>query len=445
MALPARAGPPSIQGGLRILEARESSLQILPEPARPTNVWGYNGEVAGPLLRVKKGEELNVRLVNKLSQPTTLHWHGLRIINSMDGAAGLTQEPAQPGSSLDYRFTPPDSGLFWYHPHCLPYSGEQLARGLHGALIIDEETPPLADRDMLAVLTDWQLGEGGQIRDFDFAADGTGAGRIGETVTCNSRAAELQETLPPSARVRLRLFNAAHSRIMVLGFEDVAPLVLAVDSQPCEPFEPAHGRLPLLPGARFDVMFDLAPAAGARAPLMLLGANEVSRPLMSFTTAGPRRPPLPPIAPLTQNPLLPAVIKLEAAHRASLTIEAKADAKPGGSSEPQGSPLHWSLYGQSGRGFGPSPLFSVRRNTPVTLAFVNRTLFPQPMRVHGHAMRILHALDDGWEPYWCDTVLVAPGKTKRVAFIADNPGKWAIESAMAGRQATGLAAWFEVR
>ncbi len=192
MALPARAGPPSIQGGLRILEARESSLQILPEPARPTNVWGYNGEVAGPLLRVKKGEELNVRLVNKLSQPTTLHWHGLRIINSMDGAAGLTQEPAQPGSSLDYRFTPPDSGLFWYHPHCLPYSGEQLARGLHGALIIDEETPPLADRDMLAVLTDWQLGEGGQIRDFDFAADGTGAGRIGETVTCNSRAAELQ-------------------------------------------------------------------------------------------------------------------------------------------------------------------------------------------------------------------------------------------------------------
>jgi FtsP/CotA-like multicopper oxidase with cupredoxin domain len=60
-------------------------------------------------------------------------------------------------------------------------------------------------------------------------------------------------------------------------------------------------------------------------------------------------------------------------------------------------------------------------------------------------MRLLHDLDDGWEPYWRDTVLIAPGKTKHVAFVADNPGKWVIESFKAARQAKGTASWFEVR
>jgi FtsP/CotA-like multicopper oxidase with cupredoxin domain len=59
-------------------------------------------------------------------------------------------------------------------------------------------------------------------------------------------------------------------------------------------------------------------------------------------------------------------------------------------------------------------------------------------------MRVLLPLDDGWEPYWRDCVLVPAGKTKQVAFIADNRGKWAIECLMAGRQAAGMAAWFEV-
>jgi FtsP/CotA-like multicopper oxidase with cupredoxin domain len=80
----------------------------------------------------------------------------------------------------------------------------------------------------------------------------------------------------------------------------------------------------------------------------------------------------------------------------------------------------------------------------VTLGFVNHTAFVQQMHVHGHAMRLLHDLDDGWEPYWRDAVLVPEGKTKHAAFVADNPGKWAIECLIAGRQATGMATWFQV-
>ena len=125
LALPARAELPAQQDGFRVLEAREGKLQLLPEPASPTAVWGYNGEVPGPILRFKKGEEVKVRLVNKLAQPTSLNWHGVRIVNAMDGVAGLTQEPVPPGGTFDYRFTPPDSGLYWYHPHASPFIGEQ--------------------------------------------------------------------------------------------------------------------------------------------------------------------------------------------------------------------------------------------------------------------------------------------------------------------------------
>ena len=66
------------------------------------------------------------------------------------------------------------------------------------------------------------------------------------------------------------------------------------------------------------------------------------------------------------------------------------------------------------------------------------------MHVHGHCMRLLHDLDDGWEPYWRNSVIVAKGATKRVAFVADTPGKWALRSDVADQEAAGLAGWFEV-
>ncbi|MGH6820447.1 MAG: multicopper oxidase family protein, partial [Methylocella sp.] len=257
LTLPARAELPSPQDGFSVLEARDGNLRLLPEPASPTAVWCYNGEVPGPLLRFKKGEEVKVRLVNKLAQPATLNWHGVRIVNAMDGVAGLTQEPVLPGGSFDYRFTPPDSGLYWYHSHALPFIGEQLDRGLYGVLIVDEPESPVVDRDMLVVLADWKLDDKGQLAGFNAATDATGAGRIGPLVTLNSRAVPVEETLPPLSRLRLRVLSAVDTRLMLIAFNGVRPLILAVDGQPCEAFEPVRQMVPLGPGARFDVMLDL--------------------------------------------------------------------------------------------------------------------------------------------------------------------------------------------
>jgi FtsP/CotA-like multicopper oxidase with cupredoxin domain len=445
LALPARAELPAQQDGFRVLEAREGKLQLLPEPASPTAVWGYNGGVPGPILRFKKGEEVKVRLVNKLAQPTSLNWHGVRIVNAMDGVAGLTQEPVPPGGTFDYRFTPPDSGLYWYHPHASPFIGEQQGRGLYGVMIVDEPEPPTADRDMLVVLADWKLDGNGQIAGFDAATDAAGAGRIGPRVTLNARAIPVEETLPPSSRLRLRVLSAANSRLMLIAFNGARPLILAVDGQPCEAFEPARQKIPLGPGARFDVMLDLPGDAGSEANVTIVGDNEPDRVLLTFKTAGEKRSPMPPIASLPQNPLLPSEIKLQASRKVDILIEAIASSGTGPTpAAAQERLLYWKLNGKAVPGFAREPLFSVKRGTPVTLGFVNHTAFVQQMHVHGHTMRLLHDLDDGWEPYWRDAVLVPEGKTKHVAFLADNPGKWAIECLMAERQASGMATWFEV-
>ncbi len=90
------------------------------------------------------------------------------------------------------------------------------------------------------------------------------------------------------------------------------------------------------------------------------------------------------------------------------------------------------------------PLAKVARGAPTVFAFANRTAVVQAMRLGGHVARLLHSMDDGWEPYWRDTILIQPGRTLHVAFIADNPGKWPIESAIPEHRAAGVGAWFEV-
>jgi FtsP/CotA-like multicopper oxidase with cupredoxin domain len=488
-ALPGRAEPPGPQDGPRILEAREGKLMLLPEPGQPTVIWGYEGAVPGPLLRFKKGEEVKIRLVNKLPQPTSLTWHGVRILNSMDGVAGLTQAPVPPGGAFDYRFTPPDSGLYWYHPHVLPFFAGQLAHGLCGVMIIDEPEPPIADRDMVVILSDWDLDSKGQIKKYErpdaaIRADGADRNFQGEEpaspppvmggldpavqahqtgvwmpglrpgmtaeaagndhwneplVTVNARSVPLEELLPASSRLRLRIVNAC-TRHIVLTFAGLTPFVLAIDSQPCEVFAPAKNMIPLGPGARADVMADLPSEPAARATLSLLG-DQANRALLAFKTAGSQRSPLPAISSLPQNPLLPAAIKLEASRRFNITIDALAAAQL---AVPQAQPAAFTLSGKAYDGFAPPPLFSVKRGMPLTLGFTNRTGSVQAIHLHGHAMRLLHDLDDGWEPYWRDTLLVAEGKTKHVAFVADNPGKWAIDCLTASGQEGALASWFEV-
>ena len=120
----------------KTLVAAEGRVLITPDPYPQTQVWCYDGIVPGPEIRLRQGEPLRVSIENRLSQETTVHWHGLRIPNAMDGAPYVTQPPIQPEDRFIYEFAPPDAGTFWYHPHA--HSAEQVGRGLMGALITEE-------------------------------------------------------------------------------------------------------------------------------------------------------------------------------------------------------------------------------------------------------------------------------------------------------------------
>lgn len=149
------------------LRATVKAVQLLPSDYPKTEIWGYSGGTPGPEIRVPQGGRVRRRFVNDLPQASTVHWHGIRAANSMDGVAGLTQAPVQPRGSFDYDFTVRDAGTYWYHAH--NRSVEQVARGLHGPLIVDEKAPPDIDRDITLVLDDWLLEpDGGQLNpDFE--------------------------------------------------------------------------------------------------------------------------------------------------------------------------------------------------------------------------------------------------------------------------------------
>jgi FtsP/CotA-like multicopper oxidase with cupredoxin domain len=465
IALPARSfaeGTPA--DGFRVLRARPGDTRLRGNGEPPTATWGYDGMVPGPTLRLKQGEELKVRLVNELRQPTVVHWHGLRLPNAMDGVPHLTQMPIEPGASFDYHFVPPDAGTFWYHSHFL--SSEQLARGLYGVLVVEERDPVEVDRDLVLVVADWRLMDDGVIApNFGNFHDAAMAGRLGQYITLNS-ADSLDVPVKTNERVRLRIINSANARIFEFRIAQHAARVMAVDGQPCPPYLARNGALRLAPGNRVDLFLDATLAPGSHAPILVddLRGREMEIGRIVYDAGPPLRPaPLAEPKALADNPL-PARLDLANAFKLDVPLDGGGMAMMMGRGgmmggggmgggmggggfrgygiAPQGR--IWALANISSTGHDGPPLFTVERGRTVALTFANNSPFPHAMHVHGHHFRQLERTGDGKRPYWLDTVIVDAQLTERIAFVADNPGKWMLHCHMLEHQESGMAAWFQV-
>ncbi|HEU0114680.1 MAG TPA: multicopper oxidase family protein [Thermomicrobiales bacterium] len=428
----ADAAPPPATDSLGF-DAAPARLQLAPPPAEPAAACAYSGAIPGPLIRLKPGEELRLKFANKLAEPTTLSFPGLRAANAAAGVGGLTQDRLKPGASAEIRFVPPDSGFNLYLPHAGSTDASQQGRGLFGPIIVDEAKAPDADLDAAVALSDWNVDASGRLND-DFADPtiGRGSGRTGAVVFANGAAAPLKLVARPGARVRLRLGNAATARVATVATQGAKAFIVAVDGQPSEPFEPLRNQFPMGPGARFELMFDMPREAGADVRLDLGGgADKAGRPFVAIAAEGEpaaRRSEPPRLA---ANPRLPAEIALEAARRCDFVIA-------GGGSAP------FTVNGATFADWAPKPACVLPRGSPAVFALANKTAVVQAIRLWGHVARLLHAMDDGWEPYWRDTILIQPGRTAHVAFVADNPGKWPLESAIPEHRAAGIGAWFQV-
>jgi FtsP/CotA-like multicopper oxidase with cupredoxin domain len=419
--------------GVFSFDAGPARLQFAPAPAQPAAAYAYAGAIPGPLIRLKQGEELELKFANKLAEPTTLSFPGLRATNGAAGVGGLTQERLKPGDAADIRFTPPDSGFNLYLPRAGSTDASQQGRGLFGPIIVEEAKAPEVDFDAAVVLSDWNIDASGRIKD-DFAdpAIGRGSGRKGGVVFANGASAPLKLETRPGARVRLRLGNVATARLATVAITGAKTLIVAVDGQPSEPFEPLKNQFPMGPGARFELMFDMPRNLGADVRLDLRGdPGAADHPFIAIVSGGEpvasrSEPPR-----LAANPRLPAEIALESAKRCDFAVS-------GGGSQA------FSVNGATFVDWAPKPAYVIPRGQPAVFALANKTADVQAIRLWGHVGRLLHSMDDGWEPYWRDTFLIQPGRSAHVAFIADNPGKWPLESAIPEHRAAGVAAWFQV-
>jgi FtsP/CotA-like multicopper oxidase with cupredoxin domain len=440
--------------GYRVLHARAGQARLRGKDARATPIWGYDGMTPGPTLRVKQGDELKVRLVNDLEQATVVHWHGLRLPNAMDGVPHLTQAPIEPGRSFDYHFTPPDAGTFWYHTHF--GSSEQLARGLYGVLIVEERDAPEVDRDLMLVVDDWRLLDNGDVAPgFGNFHDAMMAGRLGQYITLNSQDT-LDLPVKANARLRLRIVNTANARIFQFRIAQHQARVMAVDGQPCPPEVAPNGVLRLAPGTRVDLFLDATLKAGARAPILVddLRGGELEVGRLVYDAGAPlREQPLAAPKPLPDNPL-PAKLDIANALKIDAPLDGGGMAMMMGRGMGGGGPGRfngygippqeriWAVAGMASTGHDGPPMFTVERGRTVQVNFANRTAFPHAMHVHGHHFR--QFAGEGFKPYWLDTVIVDVERAERIAFVADNPGKWMIHCHMIEHMDAGMAAWFQV-
>ena len=413
-----------------------------------TAVWAYGGIVPGPEIRVRQGQPLQVAFDNRLDEDTTVHWHGMRLPNAMDGVPELTQPPVPAGGRFTYEFTPPDAGTYWYHPHVRASS--QQGRGLYGALIIEEAEPPKVDRELLWVLDDWRLTETAEIAGFGGGMDFSHGGRIGNTVTVNGRRPD-DVAVQAGERIRLRLINTANARTFGLRFKDVEMRVIALDGHPVTLHTPVDNRLTLASGQRADLIIDMAAKPGHAAVVSDDHyGDRYAYDLLAFThQPGPalRDSPLDAAMKLPDNPVKEP--DLNDAQAARVTIDGGAmgnmrDAVYKGQSmgvrELWSHGKIWTLNGIAADRPDMSPIVTLPQGRSCRMTIRNDTGWPHPMHLHGLAFRVL-SRGGVPEPYrpWTDTVLLAPNKTAEIAFVADNPGDWLFHCHILEHHAAGMS------
>jgi FtsP/CotA-like multicopper oxidase with cupredoxin domain len=416
--------------------------QPLVGPGNPrTPVWAYNGSVPGPELRFRQGERLRIEVENALDVETTVHWHGIRLPNAMDGVPHLTQPPiAARGGRFLYEFDLPDAGTYWYHPHL--GSPEQVGRGLYGALVVEEREPPRVDRDLVWILSDWRLDREARIvADFMNFMDASHAGRIGNTVTVNGA---IRETFDVRAgeRIRLRLINASNARIYGLKFEGHEPQLIAFDGQPLAPR--SAPRVVLGPAQRADLVIDCAGAPGSRHRVIDDFYERRAYRLLdlAYSPDAPLRKEFAPVPRLTANPAPAADMSSAERHRI-LFGGGMMGNMPGGMMGGGHGRMIWTVNGKAvpEHDHNHAPLLRLVRGRSYVLELLNDTAWHHPIHLHGHVFRVLSGNQKDTSG---DTVLIDPRTRAEIAFVADNPGDWMLHCHVLEHQASGMMSTIRV-
>ena len=428
--------------GFHILRAQKYEASLLENAAIKTALWRFSIEEKISVLRARQGEEFKVRIVNALDREIWFHWFGIR------GPSEMMTLNIQPGeeNAVECIFAPPDAGTFWFGP--LTDASRQREMGLYGLLIVEERLLASPIVDIPLIIDDWKIGSDGKIEEsFGDLQAAVGSGRLGNWFTVNG-AYRPHIKLPADKPCRLRLLNAANVRPMSLQFKGIDPLVLALDGQPISPRHGGEPGLVLEPGQRTDLLLDAGREDVAVALDIFGDIVEVcylEREGKSGASMLPDNFALP-INPISANldmekaRTIPVVMAggakggLKSAIFKNETLDMRALLEKG---------MAWAINGVAGP--GGEAIGKFVKGETIIFAIDNATNFDQPLHIHGHVWQVIEqggALQEG-QP-WRDTTLVPQMQKQKIAFVADNPGIWALQSLVAERVDSGLIASFMV-
>jgi len=456
-ALPAATWSGLSHASPRPIELTPSAFNTQLDPNSPvkTGVWSFNQQFPGPPLRFKRGENVHITVKNELQQETGVHWHGLRVPNEMDGVPNVTQKPIPPGGSFDYKFKIPDSGTFWYHPH--QSSFEQVPRGLYGALIVEEDEPPIVDQDVAWVLSDIKLNANRQqVEDFGRIYDVATVGRLGNQSLVNGlvAGAERKITVRSGERLRLRLINTSSARFFTPAIAGHTAQIIAYDGQAVTPHPMPTTGLELGPGSRVDLMIDCMHKPGETFSINDMGITPGSQPTQLGTLAYSSQKPVRSKPLNTSIILAPNQLPEPNLDRASLRyvvfqggiggmpMIGRVDGKESNIKQMIKENDHaWTLNytGQHELDLMMEPFMHLKLGEHVIMRMINETDFVHPMHLHGHFFRVL-SINNKKTPHqeWRDTVVLQPGDTIDVAFVADNEGVWMYHCHILAHAAGGM-------
>ena len=398
------------------LTARVAEVAVAPD-AR-VKAWTYDGLLPGPFIRAKVGDRLIVHFKNELPEPTTVHWHGVRVPIEMDGVPGISQPAVKPGESFVYDIVLRDAGLFWYHPHHM--SAAQVGFGLYGALLVEDPNDGVGVADQVTmVLSDIGFDKNGALDEPDSGgAAGDVFGREGDHVLLNGRKAPTLK-VRAGAPQRWRIVNAARSRFFLLDLQGQKFTVIGTDGGLQE--RPTTSEVLLItPGERVDVIVSPTGAPNSEMPVYSMlynrGYGSVEfrsiEQVMTLAFSGDKAMATPPL------PAISRVITPPSAEGAK-TVEFLLGLPPVDSTGHNEFHVNGVPYVKA------KPYLAALGETQLWV-IKNDSKWDHPFHLHGY---FFMPVDDKGQPLrpmaWKDTVNVPINQTVRVLVTFDErPGTW---------------------
>lgn len=403
-------------------------------------------EAPPPVIRLRQRHPFAADVTNSLLDYTAMHWHGIRLPNDMDGVPYLTQIPLGQGDSYRYAFTPEDAGTYWYHPHCMTM--DQMARGLTGILIVEEEEDPGFDADLAVNLRDFRLGDDAQFIELYTAKGAARAGTLGTVMTANWQT-ELSIDQPSGSLVRLRLAATDTTRIYKLFLKDALGRIIAMDGHPLNvpmPWPSAEKPLLLSPGQRVDLALKMPTAEGQRIDVMAQASGGALALVKLRAIGADQRRSLDELAELPPNPLSEPDLDQAKTGEFVFGWSPEGDAPNNGFCGSLGSNF-WSINRRPWPGDAVEdvgPLGRMKLGDSYILRLRNESPNDHPVHLHGMTFKPIRSNKREVLPNWSDTALLLRDETIDIALVADNPGDWAFHCHVIEHQKTGLAGYFRV-